>query len=218
MEPKKRDKQAERKLLRRIVIIVVSVLLALSLITGVLWLVSSLLSNGSRKPPSLESGVFYEPDYSCNILEDPAYLRLDHSIRYLEYDSGETLTEENYETLGVASAFFYEYFDAIIRGDCETYRSFLTPSYIKLFDPPERFTMQMLYDIEVNRTQYSTKGTYEGQDATVHYFSVKYKIFENDGTFRDDVGSNTSTTQYYEIYDVNGRFYLNAVSIKKVIR
>lgn len=214
----KRDRQKERKLIGRVVRIVVCVLLALALITGALWLVNHFLSGGSRKPGALPSDVFYEADYDRNIFEYPAYQRLNRSVNYLEYGSGEPLTEENYESLGVASTFFYEFFDAIIRGDCETYRSFLTPYYIKEFDPPEIFTMQMLYDIEVNRTQQASTATFEGKTATVHYFSVKYKIFENNGTFRNDVASNRSTTQYYELYDVDGRFYLNATSNMKVIR
>lgn len=207
---------SDRQKLLRIALAVAGALLALLLLTGALWLVSSLLSGRSVQE---YSGSFYEADYDRNILEDPAYQRLDRSVRYLEYDSGEPLTEENYRTLGVASAFFYEYFDAVIRGDCDTYRSFLTPYYIKEFDPPERFTMQMLYDIEVNRTQRPSTAEFQGRTVTVHYFSVKYKIFENNGTFRKDVGSNISTTQYYELYDLgDGQIYLNATSNRQMVR
>ena len=205
----------------RIVIIVGGALLALLLLTGVLWFVNDRLSGRRERPGEVSSskgGIqFYEVDYDRDIFEYPAYQRLNRSVLYLEYGTGEPLTEENNRTLGVASEFFYIYFDAIIRGDCETYRSFLTPHYVEEYEPPERFTMQMLYNIEVNREQQMSTAEFRGETVNVYYFSVKYSIFENNGTFRNDVGSNRSTTQYYELYEVGGRIYLNAFSNKQMI-
>ena len=208
---------SDRGKIKRVALLVGVILLALAVLTGALWLVDFLLKDTPKRPDPLPRDVFYEADYDRNIFEYPAYQRLDRSVRYLEYGSGETITEENYKSLGVASAFFHDYFDAVIRGDCETYRSFLTPYYIDTFEPPERFTMQMLYDIEVNRTQTNATAEYEGQEVSVYYFEVKYKIFENNGTFRDDVASNRSTTQYYELYDLGDRLVLNAIGQKQVV-
>ena len=214
-EKPEKKKLSERQKLKRAVLIVAAAFLALLLLTGLLWLVNKFLPKVLPEPEDAFS--FYEADYDRNIFEYPAYQRLNRSVRYLEYETGENLTEENYLTLGVASEFFYKYFDAIIRGDCDAYRAYLTPHYIETYQPPELFTMQMLYNIEVNREQHVSTAEFEGQTATVHYFSVKYSIFENNGTFRRDVGSNTSTTQYYEIYVVGGRFYLNAISNKLMV-
>ena len=219
MEKAGKKKLSDREKLGRIAMVLAGALLALSLLAVVLWLVSGQLSKQHKKPGT-ESGTkiqFYEADYDRNILEDPAYQRFNRSVLYLEYGSGEPLTEENHYTLGVASDFFYGYFDAIIRGECEAYRAYLTPHYIEEFDPPERFTMQMLYNIEVNREQQMSTAEFRGQTVNVYYFSVKYSIFENNGTFRDDVGSNKSTTQYYELYELGGRLYLNAVSNKQMV-
>lgn len=217
MENEERKKLSDRQKLKRIAIVVASVLLGLMLLAGILWLIDTLLSLRNNPSDTETSFAFYEADYDRNIFEYPPYQRLNRSILYLEHENGETLTEENYRTLGIASEFFYAYFDAIIRGDCEAYRAFLTPHYIEEYDPPERFTMQMLYNIEVNLEQQMSTAVFQGQEAIVHYFSVKYSIFENNGTFRKDVGSNKSTTQYYELYVVNGRFYLNAISNKKMV-
>ncbi|MCH5183772.1 MAG: hypothetical protein J1E00_06320 [Oscillospiraceae bacterium] len=221
MEPKEKKNPAEKRnltekeKLKRVVLIVAGVFLALLLLTGILWILNSLVSN--MEPDTEGTFSFYEADYDRDIFEYAPYQRLNRSITYLEYGSGVTLTEDNYLTEGVASAFFYKYFDAVIRGDCDAYRAYLTPHYIETYRPPERFTMQMLYNIEVNREQKVSTAEFEGKTAIVHYFSVKYSIFENNGTFRRDVGSNTSTTQYYEIYVVGGRFYLNAISNKKMV-
>lgn len=192
-------------------------LAVMTVLATVLWAVGLLLDSGTKKPDSLPDSVFFEADYSKDIFKDEAYMSLDHSIMYMEYDSGMTLTEENYSTAGVASEFFYEYFDAIIRGDADRYRGMLTENYIDDFEPPAEFTMQMLYDIEVNRVQTSWSEEYNGKTVTVYNFAVKYKIFENNGTFRNDIASNQSSTQYYELYAYDGTFYLNSYTNKLVI-
>lgn len=193
------------------------VLAVTAVLATVLWAVGLMLKSGTKKPDSLPDDVFYEADYSKDIFLDEAYMSLDRSIMYMEYDSGMTLTEENYTTAGVASEFFYEYFDAIIKGDADRYHGMLTENYIDDFEPPAEFTMQMLYDIEVNRVQTSWSEEYNGKTVTVYNFAVKYKIFENNGTFRNDIASNQSATQYYELYSYDGKFYLNSYTNKLVI-
>ncbi len=191
--------------------------MALVVLAAVLWVVSLLIGGDSKKPDALPEHVFYEADYNKNIFEDKAYSNLNRSVMYMEYDSGFALTEENYLSAGVASAFFYEYFDAIINGDANRYLSMLTENYIDDFDPPKEFTMQMLYDIEVNRVQTSWTEEYLGKTVTVYNFAVKYKIFQNNGTFRNDIASNQSSTQYYQLYSYDGAFYLNTYTNKMVI-
>lgn len=211
------QKRTEKEKLKKVLLFFLLMFLAAALLAGILGIINYALTKDNEKQSALPIDAFYEANYEENIFENSAFMRLDHSVFYLEYGSGESLTEENYTSIGVASSFFYTYFQAIICGDCETYRSLLTEQYIKNYNPPEQFTMQMLYDIEVDRIQNTESTTYQGQTVMVYYFSVKYKIFQNNGTFRNDVGSNTSTTQYYELYVIDNQIYLNAVSNKSVI-
>lgn len=213
MKGNERSKQT----IKKSILIVCIVLAVTAVLATVLWAVGLMLKSGTKKPDSLPDDVFYEADYSKDIFLDEAYMSLDHSIMYMEYDSGMTLSEENHTTAGVASEFFYEYFDAIIKGDADRYRGMLTENYIYDFEPPVEFTMQMLYDIEVNRVQTSWSEEYNGKTVTVYNFAVKYKIFENNGTFRNDIASNQSATQYYELYSYDGKFYLNSYTNKLVI-
>lgn len=203
-----------RKMILRVFIVVFAVLLGLCIILGALALVDHFLKKGKTHDPD----DLTEPDYSANIFEDEAYNKLNRAVYYLEYGNGEELNETNYDRVGIASEFFYHYFDAIIRGQADVYRSMLTDEYVKSNDVPERFTMQRLYDIRVDQCQSVSKTTYHGAETGVYYFEVQYKIYKNDGTFRDDIGSNQAITQYYELYFVNNRFYLNAVSTKKVVK
>ena len=205
-------KGTSRKTLLRAFLILFIILAVLGVLLGILALVDHLLGKNSS---SAVSGLD-EPDYSVNILEEEAYLKLNRAVYYLEYGSGEELNESNFDTVGVASGFFYRYFDAVIRGDADVYRSMLTDDYIDKNDVPERFTMQRLYDIRVDQCQGVEYSTYHGVEARVYYFEVSYKINRNDGTFRSDIGSNRAVTQYYELYRVGDRFMLNAVSNKKV--
>ena len=181
------------------------------LFLGTLFLVRYLTAeepNRNELPPE----AFYPADYSANIMDNQAYLSLDRSIYYMNYGTGEPLTEENYQTVGIASSFFYHYFDSIIKGDVAAYRAMLTDNYIEALEPPEKFTMQMLYDIEVNQSHSASTATYQGKTVKVHHFAVSYKIFENNGTFRRDIASNQSVTQYYDLFFFDDKILLNSIS------
>lgn len=211
------QKQREKRMIKRIAFVVVCALLALAVVAGGLALALHLARGRGSNTEELPSDAFYAADYTENILENKDYARFDRSVMYLEYGSGESLSEANCKTLGVASEFFYRYFEAIIGGDAQAYRALLTEEYIRKNQPPERFTMQMLYDIRVNMEQYPSSATYQDQTVTAYYFSVQYKIYRNNGTFRRDIGSNQSKTLYFELLDTPGGILLNAMSEKKMV-
>lgn len=204
---------SSRKLLIRVFVVILAVLAFLGIVLGALALIDRALKGKTSEVSGLES-----VDYDENIFEDEAYLRLNRSVFYAEYGSGEALTEEDYRQKGVASEFFYEFFDAVICGDAAGYRSMLTENYLSENDVPERFSMQRLYDIRVDQVQEVSQTEYKGATAYVYYFEVQYKIFKNNGSFRNDIGSNQSVTQYYELYDLGGRMLLNAVTTKQVVK
>ncbi len=209
-------KNNDKKIVKRILLGIALLLVATLLLLGVLALVSLLLEEEDLTP-ALPPEAFFSADYSQNIFEDEAYMRLNRAVYYKQYDSGELLTEENFKDLGTASEFFYLYFDSVIRGDSNAYRKMLTEEYRQSDEVPEKFTMQMIYDIEVNQVQATGSAAYNGEEVTVYFFEVKYKIYRNNGTFRNDVASNQSTTQYYHLYSYKGQLYLNAVQDKWVV-
>lgn len=211
-ERKSRDKRIVKKIFLGITILIAAILLLL----GILACIDLLLEKEDLTPP-LPPEAFFSADYTENIFEDEAYMRLNRSVYYKQYDSGEILTEENYEDLGTASEFFYHYFNNVISGNYNAYHKMLTETYLQDDEVPDRFTMQMLYDIQVNQVQAPGSATYKGEEVTVFFFEVKYKIFRNNGTFRNDVGSNQSTTQYYHLYSYKGQLYLNSVQDKWVV-
>ncbi len=209
-------KSKDKNIVKRILFGFAVLLIALLLLLGIMSIVSLLLEEEDLTP-ALPPEAFFSADYSQNIFEDEAYMRLVRSVYYKQYDSGEVLTDENYEDLGIASEFFYHYFNNVINGDYNAYHKMLTDTYLQDDEVPERFTMQMIYDIEVNQVQAPGSANYKGEEVTVYFFEVKYKIYRNNGTFRNDVASNQSTTQYYHLYAYKGRLYLNAVQDKWVV-
>ena len=205
------NKIATKKYIKKVGKYFVFLFLYLVLLYGALSF-ARYITKESSSQEELPPEAFYPVDYSADILENNAYLSLDRSVYYMDYGTGEALTAENYQKLGVASEFFYRYFESIILGDVSAYRSMLTDDYIDEFDPPEEFTMQMLYDIQVNQSHSASSSENNGETVNVYHFAVTYKIFENNGTFRRDIASNQSVTQYYDLIYCQNKLFLDNIS------
>ena len=176
-----------------------------------------MLTKESPVQNELPPEAFYPVDPSLSIQDNSAYAALDRSVYYTNYGTGEALTEENHQKVGVASSFFYRYFDHIINGNASAYRSMLTEAFIEEFDPPKDFAVQMLYDIRVDQSHSASTATFKGETVNVYHFSVSYKIFENNGTFRRDIASNQSVTQYYDLVYYKDQMLLNNISDSRVV-
>lgn len=148
---------------------------------------------GTREPI-----FFFNPDYDFDIFTDEAYLDLDRSLHFSDDGGTSTaiLTDENsYNSAHRTARFFKEYFDAVIMGDYEKYNSLFTDEYLKKNGAKDRFTMQMIYNMEavLLRSEDHDDGT------TLYEFEVRYAIRRNNGTFRDDLDSGVTRPQLYVI-------------------
>jgi len=163
-----------------------------------------------QKSAETESAVkykFHDPDYEENILEDADYL---DKNRYIEYTNGAvsvTIADGKFSEFGKPLVFFNEYFTSVINGDHNTYNSFFTDEYYKdkTHIPYEKFTMQRVYNINVELIQESVIQSGDNYGDTMYIFRVAYMIMKNDGTFRKDMGSDGAVPLLFElIYDFNG--------------
>lgn len=152
---------------------------------------------------------FYEADFSLE-LEDyesyGEYLELD---RYLYYKNGnETVgvIDKNRDSFGDEVLFFEDYFNTIINGDHEAYNKMFTESYLASYGEKEDFTPQMVYGMQIEEVYESESG-----GVLTFGFDVDYKIFQNNGTFRDDVYSDASRKMYIEITDESGEFKIDVL-------
>ena len=120
--------------------------------------------------------------------------------------------EDEMNDYNEAVRFFVEYFETVIAGDVDTYNSYFSDEYYKIYEPYSLFAPQMIYDIEVE--QLSEKINSDG--TTDWTFNVKYKIYKNDGTFRNDIPSDASKTLYYELSaDKNGNVLIDYITYYK---
>lgn len=143
--------------------------------------------------------LFYPIDYEKDIFQDQEYLELNRYIRYTEGAQSTLITDGNYAQYGEGMVLLSSYFDAIIRGDCKTYNSFFTEKYFEDREKKERFTMQELYDIEIQFLSKETLNEGTDQQTTRLTYRISYKIHKNNSTFRLDIDSDAAVQEAYEI-------------------
>lgn len=155
---------------------------------------------------------FTDPDYESNIYENIHYMSKNRFIIYIDHPFSSVITEQNNE-YGKIGEFFLGYFKTLTDGNAESYNNYFTDSY---FDDKnnikyEKFTMQKIYDIEVEKLSESIIETGEYQGWIRYTFKVGYKIMANDGTFRSDMPQDTVVPQIIEILYADETFKINSI-------
>ena len=172
-----------------------AVLLLLNFLTSVNFNKLWIWIFGENEP----TFTFEYPDFDEDILADPAYLSLERKMAIRTDGQTIWLNDEDYALQESPIRCLREYFRCAVFGDLHGYNLCFTENYHEenggaRTDP---FTMQRVYDIVVERLGQ----TIESQDGTVRrvYYQVEYKIQRNNGTFRDDVGSDGVRPQVFEM-------------------
>lgn len=212
----KRDPSADKRKIKKAVIIVAAVIAVLALLAAVLPLVLELVTP-DYEDVSYDQWRFYEADYSKNIYEDKVYMSQSRSIKYTDQNTERVLTAENCADISSSAAFFYDYITCIIEGDYSSYPSFFTDAYInnKDIEIPEKFTMQGLYDIHIDLFSPATRKTVDGVELSSEVYEVSYRIFENNGTFRTDILPDETRTLVFELYIFDdGTVKINAIGFR----
>ncbi len=170
------------------------------------------ISVTSMYSDKLYSYNFYEADYDRDVTADEWYMQLDRNMHYKVGNLSIMLLPEDIETRNDAVKFFDKYFKTIVAGDVETYNTYFTDEYYKIYAPYELFSPQMIYNIEIEQLSETSN-----PDGTTNWtFNVTYMIHKNDGTFRNDLDSDSSKTLYYElIEDAKGDVKINYITYYK---
>ncbi len=152
-----------------------------------------------------------EADYTEDIFEDRAYINKRRDVFFTFDGDGEFITAENYLTFSPAGEMFYNYFSCVINGNYSVYPSFFSENFKKSAILPEKFTMQKLYDISVTlESRESADGGY------TELYSVRYRIMDNNGTFRSDLKNNTVIPIYYTVFVTNTDAVITGISAPAV--
>lgn len=137
-----------------------------------------------------------------DIMEYEEYLLLDRTVYRNDNRSGikVSVSADEYGMYGEAFELVCLVIDSLIEGDANAYNSYMGDSELK----KEGFTQQQIYDIEIS--PYSTK-TYTSKNNSeyIEYvFEVRYKIHENNGSYRNTVDSDRTRPVYFVINDSTG--------------
>lgn len=174
------------------------------------------LSEAVGEPPV----SFAVADYSENIFEDPEYLAQIRDIRYTEGAQSTIITDGNFSQYGVGVELLHRYLEAVINGDAEALPGFFTEDYKKNNKLPKKFTMQKIYEPEIEL--YSKNIINEGKpnQMTRYEYIMRYRIMDNNGTFRSDVGSDMAVPEIYEIieYESTGEVLINSITKIRRVR
>lgn len=159
-------------------------------------------------------------DYEKNIFEDERYISLTENgfLYYKDSSTGVTLgiERDSAATHGAEVAFMVEYIYTIINGDNEAYNRCFSKEYFENKSPKDKYTMQMLYD--VNIVKISAEEVSVGDTVYNEYtFALEYRILDNNGSFRSDIGSGTKT-QYITLTDRHGKLLIDSIATAKIAR
>lgn len=213
--------QRDSRLIKKIIIRTGIVIICLCVLVAVLYLMLAIIKRDLTPTYVYDDTIrFSDVDYDIDIFQDPVYATKNLNITFIEYGDS-TPISDNYEEgswHGIASAvayrskgseaeFFREYFIKVISGDYKNYPKMFSDNFFKYYSLPEKFTMQKVYGIEVevfNRTQ-------EESGVIVSNYIVRYKIMNNNGSFRGDVPSDTVKPLYFKLVNNNGVVKIDSI-------
>lgn len=207
------------------VLIVVICLFAIAVVGFIMMKVGIFDSVGSSRSVSnkkVTSFVYNEEtelvswrkepaDFDADIFRDPDYLGVTSWLNYTRGTITIGLFDEDYESWDKNLALFDKYFDSLKSGDTDTLISLHSDRY---FDnnwewidiAPQRvydIYVEYIFDKDVNDPEYGK--------VTKYIYKLSYKIMKNDGTFRNDVGSDAAKPVYIELVEKpDGELFIDA--------
>lgn len=187
----------------------VAIFAAVGIISGVFLALEPLAKNvfegslgmyGSDKSYSN-----YTPDYNLDVTSVPEYMELDRNIYFKK--GGEKFIVEESDENSADLKFFLKYFDLAINGKYNEYNDLFTENYYKTNEPYVRFAPQMIYDITIEKLseRYQNGGT-------SYTYNVTYRIYKNNGTFRNDIGSDGAKTLFFSLVEENGELKIDRIT------
>ncbi len=159
---------------------------------------------------------FYMPDFEENIFEDTQYIDLFTSyggITYIDNSTriSTTINDEEYELFSEDLKLLYRYISFAIQGDIDGYNGCFSDEYFENHEKQTPFTMQKIYNIQLTKMAEYTATDDNGFEYRKYEYSVEYMIRHNNGTLRNDMGSDCIRLQYFVISDLSGNALIDNV-------
>lgn len=191
---------SNKKTKRTIIIVFASMLVFMIVCLMIPGLTQYSFKGSDIKDPTENNNYYFCEPYEegFDILKYEEYLALDRTIMY--YDGtgiGSGVVEGNLNEYNPGVTVIYNMLIALIEGDVDAYNSLLGEGVEKKDD----FTQQQIYKITItNKSASSTEGSYE--------FTVDYKIHENNGSYRRDMGSDEYRPLSVTVSNKSGKYLI----------
>lgn len=196
------EKQGSRKSKKDGLIITAAVIGAAVLIAVIFLIIGGVIPKKDNRPEGTNSGYSFVPvNPDENIYEDEVWLDLDRTCYFEDESSGMTISiDENLSDVPSycrqAVETLIKFINAAIAGDADTFNGLFSEKFFEAGGEGKTpFTAQKLYDIKFSLISY---GDIE-EDGAKHesfHFWIEYKIKDNNGTFRNDMGSDATRKEY----------------------
>lgn len=192
-----------------LVIVLILMFVLVSVLEG--WLSRSQTEQPIHGTP--QTIIFHTPNYDEDITKDSYYMDLDRQIYYADLSTGVTisLSKETYKEQGEGVEMLCHMVESIIAGDHEEYNTYFSEAYLDAEGEKDMFTAQKLYNITITLIS-REEITEEGETFTRETYTLEYMIYQNNGTFRTDVGSDAIRKQGVVMTDREGELLIDAIS------
>lgn len=202
---------------KKLMIAVILTLSVIILLWGIVALIEYISLNNIEEEYNYN---FYPANYDEDIFEDERYLELIQGeyVRFCDASTNLTVgvNMEALEEYPEEVRFMLEGLLDAINGDYESYNSRFSQEYYKNNKPYERFTMQKIYDVTLTlQSSESVTDEETGRNYTKYSFALQYKIYQNNGTFRND-SQNGTKKQYFTVTNRTGELLIDSVGVERV--
>ena len=183
---------------------IIKILIIIAVLLALLFAVSLILEGIVKQNSERELDYkFYTPIEDEDYFNDPAYLQKDRTLHYTDSMGQRWFVDDDSSCADIGAVFFRLYFLALEQGDAES----LNSMYKKELADYTSFTPQRIYQKEL---VYLSDGRVDDDTFFITY-SLDYNIMKNDGSFRRDIGSDMSRTQYITLYYTEDEAWIEEV-------
>lgn len=147
---------------------------------------------------------FYEERLSEYPEEDEIYMAQDRTVNYSVNGASETLDESGAVARGEYVNLLYQLVEYIKNGNHEGYNACFSPLYYEVASPKGQFTKQKIYAITITEISITEKKDSNGNLYDEHVYTLEYFIRHNNGTLRNDMGSDCSKKQFIVMSNRSG--------------
>ncbi len=187
---------------KRAAVLTITLIIAIGTVSALVFLLPGLINSGNGgKGSGEEKYQFAKIDPNENIYEDRIWLDLDRRCFFEDGSSGFSVSIDE-ELSDVPSgcrpavACLLKFIEAAVAGDARDVNALFSQKYYDNGGEGKApFTPQKLYDVKF--TFVSEESVEEnGISCPCWVFWIEYKIKDNNGTFRNDMGSDASRKEY----------------------